>query len=428
MEHFFIVTNDGKDKGQKVTGEVIRILEASKKRCTRCLKDENKRIIKESIPEQFDCVVVIGGDGTLIEAARALHGRNIPILGINMGTLGYLAEVEVGYIEEALSSLISGKYEVENRMMLEGKLGESFQDVSLNDIVVARSASLRLIHFRLYVNGELLNSYEADGVIISTPTGSTAYNLSAGGPIVEPTAEMIVITPICSHALNTSSIVLSAEDELVIEIGEGKHNTIEEACIAFDGSDTIPMVTGDRVIIRRSGAAAKIIKLNKVSFLETLRRKMKESKDMKAGRHRKIIELISTCNIETQEDLAARLNEEGFQVTQATVSRDIRELKLTKVPAEGGGQRYAVHQSTGSAMNEKYMRVLKDGFVSMDMAQNILVIKTVSGMAMAVCAAIDAMKWEEVVGSIAGDDTIMCAIRTVEDTLRVIEKINRIVL
>lgn len=149
---------------------------------------------------------------------------------------------------------------------------------------------------------------------------------------------------------------------------------------------------------------------------------------MKAGRHRKIIELISTCNIETQEDLAARLNEEGFQVTQATVSRDIRELKLTKVPAEGGGQRYAVHQSTGSAMNEKYIRVLKDGFVSMDMAQNILVIKTVSGMAMAVCAAIDAMKWEEVVGSIAGDDTIMCAIRTVEDTLRVIEKINRIVL
>lgn len=149
---------------------------------------------------------------------------------------------------------------------------------------------------------------------------------------------------------------------------------------------------------------------------------------MKAGRHRKIIELINTCNIETQEDLAVRLNEEGFHVTQATVSRDIRELKLTKVPAEGGGQRYAVHQSTGSAMNEKYIRVLKDGFVSMDMAQNILVIKTVSGMAMAVCAAIDAMKWEEVVGSIAGDDTIMCAIRTVEDTLRVIEKINRIVL
>lgn len=146
---------------------------------------------------------------------------------------------------------------------------------------------------------------------------------------------------------------------------------------------------------------------------------------MKAGRHRKIIELISTCNIETQEDLAARLNEEGFQVTQATVSRDIRELKLTKVPAEGGGQRYAVHQSTGSAMNEKYMRVLKDGFVSMDMAQNILVIKTVAGMAMAVGAALDALHWQEIVGCIAGDDTVFCAVRTVEDTPLLMDKLRK---
>lgn len=149
---------------------------------------------------------------------------------------------------------------------------------------------------------------------------------------------------------------------------------------------------------------------------------------MKANRHAKIIELIGTYRIETQEELALRLNEEGFRVTQATVSRDIRELKLTKVPAEGGGQKYAVHQSASGGMNEKYIRVLKDGYVSMDMAQNILVIKTVSGMAMAVCAAIDAMEWEEVVGSIAGDDTIMCAIRSVDDTIQVMDKISRIVL
>ncbi|HBN57428.1 MAG TPA: arginine repressor [Lachnospiraceae bacterium] len=148
---------------------------------------------------------------------------------------------------------------------------------------------------------------------------------------------------------------------------------------------------------------------------------------MKGNRHAKIIELINTYRIETQEELAKRLNEEGFHVTQATVSRDIRDLKLTKVPAEGGGQRYAVHQGEQDGMQEKYRRVLKDGYVSMDMAQNILVIKTVSGMAMAVCAALDAMKWEEVVGSIAGDDTIMCAIRSVEDTVRVMDKISRIV-
>jgi len=275
MEHFLIVTNDGKDKGQKVTERVIRTLSESGKICSRCRKDEENNIVRSSIPEQLDCAVVIGGDGSLIEVARALHGRNIPILGINMGTLGYLAEVEVNHIEEAIDSLLAEEYMVEDRMMLEGTFAENVKDVSLNDIVVARNGALRLIHFQLYVNGELLNSYEADGIIISTPTGSTAYNLSAGGPIVEPTASMIVITPICSHALNTSSIVLSAEDEIVIEIGKGKHNTVEEACIAFDGTDSRTMTTGDRVIIRKSCASAKIIKLSRVSFLETLRRKMK---------------------------------------------------------------------------------------------------------------------------------------------------------
>lgn len=149
---------------------------------------------------------------------------------------------------------------------------------------------------------------------------------------------------------------------------------------------------------------------------------------MKGNRHAKIIELIRRHKIETQEELADYLKQEGFLVTQATVSRDIRDLKLTKVPDEDGKQHYALHQGDENGMSEKYMRVLKDGYVSMDMAQNILVIKTVSGMAMAVCAAIDAMRWNEVVGSIAGDDTIMCAIRSVDDTMKVMDKIGKIVL
>ncbi len=149
---------------------------------------------------------------------------------------------------------------------------------------------------------------------------------------------------------------------------------------------------------------------------------------MKINRHAKIVELINKYRIETQEELAEYLNKEGFKVTQATVSRDIRDLKLTKVPTDDGKQRYAVHQKDESEMSEKYIRVLKDGFVSMDMAQNILVIKTVSGMASAVCAALDAMRWSEIVGSIAGDDTIMCAIRSVEDTASVMDKISKIVL
>ena len=146
---------------------------------------------------------------------------------------------------------------------------------------------------------------------------------------------------------------------------------------------------------------------------------------MKKSRHQKIKELVERYEIETQEELADRLREAGCQVTQATVSRDIRELKLSKIPTGEGKQRYTVLVHSDHYLSDKYIRVLKDGFVSMDMAQNILVIKTVAGMAMAVAAAVDAMKMREIVGSIAGDDTIMMAVRTVEDTRIVMDKIHK---
>ena len=149
---------------------------------------------------------------------------------------------------------------------------------------------------------------------------------------------------------------------------------------------------------------------------------------MKIARHAKILELIENYDIETQDELAQRLCEEGFVVTQATVSRDIRELKLTKVAMSNGRQKYAALTEANEDLSEKYTRVFRDAFVSMDMAQNILVIKTVAGMASAVCAALDAMKWNEIVGSIAGDDTIMCAIRSVDDTVKVMDKISKIIL
>lgn len=148
---------------------------------------------------------------------------------------------------------------------------------------------------------------------------------------------------------------------------------------------------------------------------------------MKTNRQSKIFEIIQKNEVETQDELSALLEKDGFRVTQATVSRDIRELKLTKIPTAGGRQKYAVITDAPENLSKKYERVLREGFLSMDMAQNILVIKTVSGMASAVCAAIDAMKMREIVGSIAGDDTIMCAIRTVDDTYAVMKKIRRIV-
>lgn len=147
---------------------------------------------------------------------------------------------------------------------------------------------------------------------------------------------------------------------------------------------------------------------------------------MKSKRHAKVLEIISKYNIETQEELSDHLEQEGFHVTQATVSRDIRELKLTKVADGAGRQKYIPLNESQTDLSEKYIRVFRDGFVSMDMAQNILVIRTVSGMAMAVAAALDAMDCHEIVGSIAGDDTIMCAVRTVEDTEILMKRLRKV--
>lgn len=148
---------------------------------------------------------------------------------------------------------------------------------------------------------------------------------------------------------------------------------------------------------------------------------------MKSKRHAKILEIIRKYEVETQEELCEKLNQEGYSVTQATVSRDIRELKLTKVSTDGGRQKYMSISEKKEDMGEKFIRIFKDGFVSMDMAQNILVIKTVSGMAMAVAAALDAMHMHEIVGCIAGDDTIMCAIRSVDDTVAVMNRLKKLV-
>ena len=148
---------------------------------------------------------------------------------------------------------------------------------------------------------------------------------------------------------------------------------------------------------------------------------------MKSERHAKILEIIRKNEVETQEELSDRLEREGFQVTQATVSRDIRELKLTKVAMSNGKQKYAALTEPAGDLSQKYIRVLKDGFASMDMAQNILVVRTVSGMAMAVAAALDALNFHEIVGTIAGDDTIMCAVRSVEENIQLMDRLRKMV-
>mgnify|MGYP003290183460 CR=1 FL=1 len=268
MNKFYIITNLLKDKTLETTYRIKKYIEEHGRECVLATPE---RIL----PEGTDCVLVLGGDGTLIRAARDMHTYDVPLLGINMGTLGYLTEVELQNVEEALDQLFDGDMQVQKRMMLRGIINEEEQHLAFNDIVVTRLGALRVIHFKLYVNGELLNTYHADGMIVSTPTGSTAYNLSAGGPIVEPTASIIVITPICSHALNTSSIVLSAEDEIMIEITPDREGNSQTVGLSFDGENNMEMKTGDRLVIRKSESETELLKLSDISFLERMRWKMK---------------------------------------------------------------------------------------------------------------------------------------------------------
>lgn len=178
----------------------------------------------------------------------------------------------------ALDRLIEGSYTVEDRMMLRGSVCVDGQqiasDIALNDIVLNRSGNLRVIDYKVYVNGEYLNSFTADGMIVSTPTGSTGYSLSAGGPIISPTASMLVLTPICPHTLNSRSIVFSGEDHIRIEIGKGRRGDTDEACATFDGDAIFPLKTGDYVEIKKSREVTRILKINQVSFLEVLRNKL----------------------------------------------------------------------------------------------------------------------------------------------------------
>ena len=268
MERFYVITNRMKDKSFATTQRIKNYIERKGKECILAAEGEE-------FPKNIDCVLVLGGDGTLMRAARELRAYDVPLIGINMGTLGYMAEIELDDLEESLDRIIDGVPQIENRMMLSGTLNGNIEDFALNDIVLTRKGPLRVIQFNIFVNGKLLNAYQADGVIISTPTGSTAYNLSAGGPIVAPTASMIVITPICSHALNASSIVFSADDEIILEVGEGRDGREEEATLSFDGEHNYEVKTRDWIVIRKAEDTTKLLKLSKVSFLETLRKKMK---------------------------------------------------------------------------------------------------------------------------------------------------------
>ena len=286
MERFYIITNSEKDPRLTFTEKIVEYLRKYGRFCSVQLANRKHEgsyhyTDPKKIPDGTDCIIVLGGDGTLLQAARDVVHKGIPLLGINLGNLGFLAGVDKLSVYPALDQLMAGDYEIEERMMLKGRVyrGDRLlgEDIALNDIVIGRDGHMRVVRFKNYVNGEYLNSYNADGIIVSTPTGSTGYSLSAGGPIVSPNAAMTIMTPIAPHTLNTRSIILPAEDVVTVELGKGRHNNSEKGTASFDGDTFIPMVTGDCIEIRQAEVKTKILKLNHLSFVEVLRRKMRDS-------------------------------------------------------------------------------------------------------------------------------------------------------
>lgn len=283
MKKFYIVTNKVKDPDFKFTYEIADYLNKMGMECSYQEKDEDLKYTKyrytnaDKIPDDIECIIVLGGDGTLIQASRDLCRKNIPMLGVNIGTLGFLTDVDKDNIYQALASLIRDQYELDSRMMIHGQVfrnGELiYENTALNDIVINRCGTLRVIDFDIFVNGEFLNAYSADGVIISTATGSTAYSLSAGGPIVQPNAELMIITPVCPHTLNKRSIILDRNDVIEVVMSDNK-GLKEERVASFDGELFCKMVTGDRLVIKKSESKIDLIKTNKLSFLQLIRTKM----------------------------------------------------------------------------------------------------------------------------------------------------------
>ena len=280
MNRILIITNSYKDKDLAVTKEIIAFLEEKNVKCANVFTEVQPGDI--NIPKEFedsDCFIVLGGDGTLIHAARVAVSKKIPLIGVNLGKVGYLCELESGDLKSSLEKLINNEFSYEKRMMLSGDVylegKKKFSDVALNDIVIHRGGELKLLDYIIYVNGEHLYTYSSDGIILSTPTGSTGYSMSAGGPIVEPGAELIVITPINPHSLNGKSIIISADDEVIIEIGAGRRKEVEKAQVTFDGRESVALQSGDRIKISKSENVVEIINISNISFLKTLRKKMK---------------------------------------------------------------------------------------------------------------------------------------------------------
>lgn len=282
MKHIGIIPNRLKDTDLKVTERIATWFNKNNLSAyttpdiAEHIQAHTIAVSERELYEICDSLIVIGGDGTILSVAEAASIKDIPIVGVNLGRLGFLADIEPQEIEVSLQKLLEGVYEIEERMMLKATIispeDEKYVFHALNDINVTRGSFARLVEFEIRINNELCDIYPADGMIVSSPTGSTAYNLSAGGPILVPHANTYVVTPICPHTLYAKSIILSDHDTIQIA-------TLEEAkdmALSIDGRLKMYLTPQHVVHIERATQVTKLIKLSERKFFDILREKIVE--------------------------------------------------------------------------------------------------------------------------------------------------------
>lgn len=283
MKNFSIITNSYKDKNQELANQISEYIKSAGGNCTVFDNVDNKtgafRVIDSNeMPENLECVITIGGDGTLLHAAKDLRTLDVVFIGVNKGAVGFLAEIALDEIEQSIDRLMSEKFNVESRMMLKGEVVRNGKMVCgstvLNDIVIHRGGDMAVSNYDVYVNGHLLGTFNADGIVLATPTGSTAYNLSAGGPVARPDSHMIILTPICSHTFGSRSILLSEDDEIEVVIGKSRTPNQEHRKLAFDGDGIFDIISGDRIRISKTEETTDIAKLDEGSFLQVIKDKL----------------------------------------------------------------------------------------------------------------------------------------------------------
>ncbi len=278
--------NPYRDKGLRAAQAADRILKAAGITTAMCLPFALEKSSRMELPRHVnfmdmqqelktaDMLICFGGDGTILHAAKDANACGVPILGVNLGSVGFMAELEQGELQ-LLAKLGEKKYTLESRMMLDVKLvheGKTvFEDLALNDAVITKGAVARIIDLSVYGDKMLLSDFAGDGIIVCTPTGSTAYSMSAGGPIVEPTAENIIVTPICAHALHARPIVLGHDRVVSAKMGKLSRKT---AYLSVDGGKAIKLSGGDMVEIRRSQSQTRLVRLSSRSFYEIMNQKL----------------------------------------------------------------------------------------------------------------------------------------------------------